>query len=368
MKKLVYLILLLAIGLLLVGCQRDAITPTSLAEEIEHQVNPYIIFGSKASVVVGIIRDEEEAIYAFGQKDLQRGGLPNRHTVYEIGSITKTFTGTLLAQMHLKGQINLIDSIEQYLRGIPVPTYEGKSITLENLATHTSSLPRQPTNFDEFVEDTDNPYQFYTVEALYSFLASYPLAYPPGTEFEYSNVGVDLLGHILGKAVGSDYETAIMQEITTPLNMDNTTLSLNEIQRANMAEPHHGKNIVSYWEANDATQASGAVISDMNDMLLYLKANMGLVPNPLQEAIELAQTPHFKINTHLSVGLNWFVRTEDNNREIVWHNGGTGGFETFIGFDKTAHRGVIILTNTLPIGGSATELGFDILKVITDKY
>ena len=367
MRKHIYIAILVVASLLLVGCQHEEVSPTTLAEEVEHQVRPYIVFGSRASVVVGTVRDGEEAVFAFGQKDFQTGEVPDRYTVYEIGSITKTFTGTLLAQMHLDQQVDLSDTIEQYLPSMKVPTYQDQSITLESLATHTSSLPLLPSNQDEFVKEADNPYKYYTLEALYGFLNTYDLPRSVGSEFEYSNVGVDLLGHLLGRADQSSYESAVTQKIITPLGLTNTTLSLSEAQRENMAEPYKGKNVVSYWDASEATQASGAIIADMNDMLRYLKTNMGLLPSPLYEAMTLAQAPRFAINERLSVGLNWFT-TYEGEREILFHNGATGGFDTFIGFDKDAQTGVVVLTNSSPTGGSTTELGMDLLEVITNKY
>ena len=367
MRKCLYIASLITISLWLIGCQHEEVHPTTLAEEVEHQVRPYIVFGSKVSVVVGIVQDGEEAVFAFGQKDFQEGEVPDRYTVYEIGSITKTFTGTLLSQMHLDRQVALSDTIEQYLPSMKVPTYQGQSITLESLATHTSSLPRLPSNLEEFEGELDNPYKHYTLEALYSFLNTYDLPRSVGSEYEYSNVGVDLLGHLLGRADQSSYESAVTQKIIAPLGLRNTTLSLSEAQSANMAQPYKGKNTVSYWDASEATQGAGAIVADMNDMLRYLKINMGLLPSPLYEAMRLAQAPRFAINERLSVGLNWFTIYE-GEREIIFHNGATGGFDAFIGFDKDAQCGVVVLTNSFLIGGSTTELGMDLLEVIINKY
>ena len=144
-------------------------------------------------------------------------------TIFEIGSVTKVFTSLLLAEMVSRKEVALDDPAAQYLpEPVRMPERSGKAITLLDLSMHCSGLPRVPGNLNP--KDPANPYADYSVDDLYQFLSGYTLPRDPGSEVECSNLGAGLLGHILARRAGTDYETLVRARITEPLSMPDTVL------------------------------------------------------------------------------------------------------------------------------------------------
>lgn len=167
-----------------------------LSHELQTSIERRIAAGIHPGIIIGIVDEAGYHYYSFGQVEMGSDPKPDQDTIYEIGSIGKTFTGTLLADMVVSGQVNLDDPAQTLLpEKVTMPDYKGQPITLEHLATHRSSLPRMPSNFKP--DNPLNPFADYELADLYSFLNSYQLDHPPGTQRLYSNVGFGLLGHLL---------------------------------------------------------------------------------------------------------------------------------------------------------------------------
>jgi D-alanyl-D-alanine-carboxypeptidase/D-alanyl-D-alanine-endopeptidase len=328
----------------------------ALPEDVVASIKERIDFGLTPSIVIGIIDKNGPQYYAFGTKT--QGGEPvDEHSIYEIGSISKTFTATLLADNIVKGKMKAEDPVSKYLpSSVKVPTYTGSSkpITLGNLSDHTSSLPRMPTNMP--ASDPNDPAADYTPELMYAFLSTYTLPREVGSEFEYSNFAVGLLGQIQALAAGTSYEEAITSVITSPLKMKETGITLSERMKDNLAVGHSMGMPVSNNHMN-AMQGAGGIRSSAHDMLLFLSANLGLTKSQLSKAMELAHTPrHEKAGDR--VGLGWFI-SRGSQGDVIAHNGGTGGYRTFAGFVKETGTGVVVLTNS---GSSdADDIGMRLL-------
>jgi len=295
-----------------------------------------------AAVIVD--SDKNEFINA-GIADKKTGQKITQDSLFEIGSITKTFTAVILADMALKGELSLDDPASKHLPvGVTMPRYKGKDITLRHLATHTSALPRLPSNLKP--ANLKNPYADYTPTLMYTFLSSYELKRPVGETTEYSNLGMGLLGHILELKTGLSYEELVSERILEPLGMTNTFIEVPENKRAHLTTGHDGASqATQHWDFGELAGA-GALRSSSADMMLYLRANMGLTTTPLSAAmgmshefqLDMPQEGHY-------IGLAWFTNKAKTN-DIVWHNGATYGYQSFIGFDKAKGRGVIVLTNS----------------------
>jgi CubicO group peptidase (beta-lactamase class C family) len=207
-----------------------------------------------------------------------------------------------------------------------------------------------PSNFSP--KDRNNPYADYTAAQLYAFLSGYELTREIGSQFEYSNLGVGLLGHALALRDGKDYETMMRTRVLGPLGMKSTGLSLTPEMKSRLAIGHGVKGEpTANWDL--ATLAgAGGLRSTANDMLKFLAANLGYEKTPLAEAMTAQlgiRRPAGGPNTEIAY--NWFIQTK-NGRPVVSHNGGTGGYRSFVGFDLQARTGVIVLTNiSSPIGG-----------------
>jgi D-alanyl-D-alanine-carboxypeptidase/D-alanyl-D-alanine-endopeptidase len=310
-------------------------------------------------IVVGVIAPTGRRVVSYGHLDANDPRPLTGDTEFEIGSITKVFTSLLLADMVQRGEVALTDPVARYLpAGTKVPERGGRQITLVDLATHTSGLPRLPTNFQP--KDPANPYADYTVERLYSFLATYELPRDIGASYEYSNLGGGLLGHVLARRAGMDYETLVRTRITDPLGMTNTSVQLSTDERARLAVGHDAQlSSVANWDL-PALAGAGALRSTTNDLLTFLTANLGTLKSTLAPAMAAMLTSRRPTGTPgLEVALGWHVFTRDGN-DLVWHNGGTGGYRSFIGYDSRSGVGVVVLSNAETAAG-IDDIGLHVL-------
>jgi len=307
-------------------------------------------------IVVGIIDEKGTRIISYGH--LKSGGdaIVDGDSVFEIGSVTKVFTTELLADMVAKGEVKLDDPVAKYLLAtVKVPTYNGRQITLQDLATQSSGLPRLPDNL--VPADGANPYADYTVEQLYTFLSGYTLTRDIGAQYEYSNLGMGLLGHALALKAGTNYEALVTQRLCRPLGMTNTSITLSAAAKKRLAIGHNKVGLaVSNWDIPTLAGA-GALRSTVNDMLKFVAANLTLSNTDLKAAMESAQSPRRDVSKGMKLGLGWHIATS-YGAELVWHNGATGGYHSFIGFDKKRQRGVVVLSNS---ENSIDDLGFHLL-------
>jgi D-alanyl-D-alanine-carboxypeptidase/D-alanyl-D-alanine-endopeptidase len=297
-------------------------------------------------IVVGVIEPAGRRIVAYGNFDRKAKRAVNGDTVFEIGSVTKVFTALLLADSVQRGEVALTDPVAQYLPpGTKVPERGGKKITLQDLATHTSGLPRLPSNFAP--KDPANPYADYTVAQLYDFLATYELPRDIGAEYEYSNLGAGLLGHALSRKAGMDYETMVRTRITTPLAMKSTAITLSDAMKKRLATGHDAQlERVPNWDLPTLAGA-GALRSTANDLLNFISANLRSTSSPLAPALSsmlAARRPTSMTGQEIALG--WHIASGAGGREIVWHNGGTGGYRSYLGFDPKSRTGVVVLSNT----------------------
>ena len=321
---------------------------------LEKRVQTKRTFG----VVVGLLDvDGSRRVLAAGSSGAN--GVPlDGNTVFEIGSITKTFTTTLLADMVLKGEVRLDDPVQKFLPGsVKVPARNGKQITLVDLATQSSGLPRMPTNFKP--KDPGNPYPDYGATAMYEFLNGYTLPRDIGEKYEYSNLGMGLLGDALALELGKGYEEAVLERVIRPLGMNDTRITLTPDLERRLA-PGHDQQLrqVPNWDF-DAIAPAGAIRSTVNDMFKYLAANLDSTSRPLGRALALAHQSRREAGTPtMTIGLAWHILKAPGGGSITWHNGGTGGYRTFTGFDLAKHIGVVVLTNSA-IG--ADDIGFHLL-------
>ena len=309
-----------------------------LPARVEKATQERIATGTYQTLVIGVVDGDKSEVLAFGR--LGDGKAPDGNTVYEIGSITKTFTATLLAQAVLSGRVRLDAPVAQLLPDFKIPSRGGKEITLGELATQHSGLPRIPSNL--LPKDPANPYADYDAAKLKAFLAGYGLGRDPGAAYEYSNLGFGLLGYALAQLNHTTYRTLIEAEILQPLGMTMTSAALTEAMNAHLAPGHFFTGeAVNNWDF-DVLAGAGAIRSTANDMLRYLQANIGVERSPLTAAMKLAQQPRRNMVGTNRIGLAWIT----TDKGIVWHNGQTGGYRSFLGFTADGRRGVVILANT----------------------
>ncbi|MFD2366774.1 serine hydrolase [Pseudoduganella sp. GCM10020061] len=308
-----------------------------LDDDLRAALQARVDTGELASVVVGIIDSGESAIHTFGKP----GAVPTGQTVYEIGSVSKTFTGLLLAQAARSGAVRLEQPVAELLPGYRVPDFAGKHITLLDLATQSSGLPRLPNNMRP--ARMDNPYAGYRAAELQAFLAAHKLAREPGKSYEYSNLGFGLLGFALARHAGTSYDELVRTRIAAPLGMESTAVVLTPSMRARLATGHDAEGRpVANWDM-DTMAGAGAIRSNAHDMVRYVQAMMTAAAD---SPYALARQPvRPAAGKDVRIGLGWHVNAV-RGTPVVWHNGMTGGYASFAGFTADGKRGVVVLTNS----------------------
>jgi len=254
------------------------------------------------------------------------------------------FTALLLANMAERGEVALRDPVVKYLPpGTKMPERNGRSITPVDLATHTSGLPRLPTNMSP--KDPNNPYADYSVKQLYEFLSTYQLSRDIGSQYEYSNLGGGLLGHALALRAGMSYEDLVESRICAPLGMNSTRITLTPEMKGRLAGGHNAAlETVENWDLPTLAGA-GALRSTANDLLTFVAANLGYTKSPLASAMAaMLKERRPTGQPGLEVALGWHIFTT-GGKEIIWHNGGTGGYRSFMGLGPKARVGGVVLSN-----------------------
>jgi len=310
-------------------------------------------------ISVGIYENGKISYINFGLANIETQTSVSSKTLFEIGSITKTFTTSLLAHAIIKDGVKLEENAQAYLpSSFSLPQKSGKQITLLNLATARSGLPRLPGNLSP--ADPQNPYIDYTEKELMAFLNNYELTRELGSQYEYSNFGVGFLGYVLTVKYKQSYSALVKQIILNPLNMAQTFVSGERKNEKLVATGYTDKSPVKAWTWTDQSVLTGAggLISNAEDMMKYLVAQMETSVPSLQKAFQLTRQERADAgNLTYQIGLGWHIA----DHKYIWHNGGTGGFRSFAGYDPEKKRAIIILTNST---NGADDLGFHWLNEV----
>ncbi|MEK6152538.1 serine hydrolase [Flavobacteriaceae bacterium 3-367] len=324
--------------------------PVEVVETIEKRIS----VGATPSIALAVIDSSGVHYFNFGKTSYD-GTEVDEYTIYEIGSISKVFTGIMLARQVLDGDIRLDDRINDLLPdSITVPVTGNSEITIGNLTDHTSGLPRMPNNFEP--ANPNNPYADYTVEKMYGFISNYQPVRAVGSEYEYSNLAQGLLGHLLATNKNTTYEDLMVRTIADPLEMHDTRIEFTKRMKENLALGHNDGKVVENWDIPTLAGA-GAIRSSTSDMAKFISDNLGYEDSPLRAAMELSHKVRHKKAGAMSVAMAWHIKKGENG-DVIWHNGGTGGYRTFVGFVKETGKGVVLLSNS---STGADDIGFYLL-------
>lgn len=308
------------------------------------------------SLVVGVVADGRRWVVGVGTVD---GAAPDARTLYEIGSISKVLTSLALADAVVRGETTLETPVAD-LVGAPVGAHPDGPIRLVDLATHTSGLPRLDLGM-AFAPGFDlaDPYARYDADRLYAFLATVRPATSPGAAYEYSNLGGGLLGFALAQRADEPYADLVRQRVLAPLGMDETWVAVPDSAASHFAEGHGPDGApVPHWTWTEATAGAGGWRSSAADLLTLAEAALDPASTPLAQALELSMTPRAEIGAGQQIGLGWHTgRIAD--APVVWHNGGTGGFRSFLVVAPGTGRAVVVLTNRQ---ASVDALGAEVLR------
>jgi CubicO group peptidase (beta-lactamase class C family) len=313
---------------------------TNLDSIVQQAAGAYMINKNVAGFSIGIFHHGETRTYNFGETKKGNGEIPTENTIYEIGSVTKTFTGILLADAVLQGKIKLNDDIRTYLDGnFPNLQYEGHPIKVVDLSNHTSGLPSQP-KLSNSNEDPFSPSLHFNEKMLNDILHDIKPDTIPGTKRAYSNFAVGLLGIILEKIYGMNYEQLLKKYILEAYGMKQTKIFLSAQDRKNFAQGYdiEGKE-TPYWY-NMLAEPAGGIRSTTHDMLLYMQEQL----NSKDSAAWLSHQLTFG-NMKEGTGLNWGIYTTKKGYLRWSHDGGTDGFTSLCLIYPELNSGIILLTN-----------------------
>ena len=306
----------------------------TLEDAVREKITPFAEGLTAGGIVVGAMRGGESIVVTFG--------VATRHGLYDLGSITKPFTGILLAEMVRRGDVSLDDHVSAFL---PDEVTAPPGVTLLALATHSSGLPSIPPNFEP--ADMDNPWATFTRDVMYEALSSTNLEFEPGSKSSYSNFGFDLLGHALELAGGQSFAELLEERVCRPLGLAKTRVFTETLP--------HGY-VQGYRRTGEPTPAwtsplpgAGGASSTIDDLLAFAAANLDPASTPIAESLEAAQAPRIDDGERMHVCLGWHIIDHRDGSPIVWHNGGTGGFRSFIALHPASGTAVAALCNN---GGS----------------
>jgi len=324
-------------------------------------------------MVVGVLDHGGSRLFSMGKLDNGTDREIDGDTIFEIGSVTKVFTSLLALEMERRGEITLDDPVAKYLpEAVTLPIYEGRQITLRNLAAQDSGLPWNSDELEKILSRDPNKAALaefkaacdaYTAKELYAFLSRYKLTKPPGTEFQYSNVGMGLLGHAIALKAGEPYESLIVERIARPLEMESTMITIAPAQEGRLARGHWADGKPSENIRFQVLSSAGGLLSTANDMLKFLAANLAIVQSeliPLMEKMQVVR--HIGEVRFGRTAMPWFDEGmyQPPGSDLWGHGGGGFGYLAFIGFDKKKRRAVMVLSNQMAVNPSG--VGWTILQ------
>jgi CubicO group peptidase (beta-lactamase class C family) len=336
---------------------------TELDKKIDSIVQPFMFESKTVGLSIGILKNGNTYFYNYGETKKDNRQIPTSKNLYEIGSITKTFTGLLLAKAIVENKMALNDPVNKYLpKNIPAIKLGNDTLKIVHLCNHTSGLPPLPDNFG--ATSLINPYKNYDAAKLNTYLKKAKLSYKPGEKFAYCNLAVGLLGNILEGVYKMPFDKMVTKFISSQAGMSSTKQFLTKNDSALFTQGYN-ENILpnNQWDFK-ALAAAGCIRSNTDDMLKYAVMNMPPSANAitdivLKNAISLSHQPTFDAGQQ-KIAINWFIQNWGWGN-ILFHGGQTGGYKSFLAINPTSNNAVVILSNT---GVNNDEVGVKFLQYI----
>ena len=347
---------------------------------VEDIIKKHVKKSKIPGISVGLITETNTSVFNYGEIKKESGIEPTPDTIYEIGSMTKTFTAILTAQLQEEGLLSLQDPITKFLPEFENSEFDRKKVTLFHLLTHTSGSVEFPIKVFipqilsiMFSGKSRIPQYEYNTQDFLNFVSKLKLKNSPGSTFSYSNTGLGLAGKILERITNSTYEELVKNQICDELEMKDTGINIFETHKNRLATGYTIRNKKADYWTKPAIESAGSLYSTVSDMLKFLKANLGLSKTKLSPALEYCHSTKVEPKIPLSMKfstrllgvrlskfrLGWFVYPKENT-EIIGHAGGTEGFTSFMAINPENKSGVVILTNRAlrPVD----KLGMELLK------
>jgi CubicO group peptidase (beta-lactamase class C family) len=317
---------------------------------VERAARKFMSDARAVGLSVGVLKGGKTYTYNYGEVEKGKGRLPTRHTLYEIGSVTKTLTGVLLARAAVEGRVKLDDDVRKYLDGdYPNLEFDGRPVRLVHLSNHTSRLPHVLPGRPELFKDP-NPFELpkilteiernYTRDDFYRDLHKVRLDKAPGSDFKYSNAAAQLLGFILERVYRAPYERLVAEKIARPLKMRETMLTPSAAESKRLAKGHYENGSVAL-PVTPQSQAAGGLRSSVSDMLRYVEFHL----DEGDEVVKLSHRPTWGDIKYYASGLSWQMNMTQGGRRRIWQSGGTFGFSSYCAVFPELGLGLVLLSN-----------------------
>lgn len=312
--------------------------------------------GRGTGAAVGVVRSGRLSVVSRGVIRLDHDQPPSSDSIFQIASLTKVFTGLLLADAVVRGELGLDDPLDLHLP-VPAPRFEGRSISLRDLATHTSGLPLRPESRTD--RSQDDPYAGYGEADLHADLQAVRLTRPPGSAFEYSNLGYGLLGAAISNRLGRSYEELLARRILDPLGMDETRLIPSASMRSRMMQGYDPQFApMRPWDFG-ALAPAGGLYSSIRDLGKFVALWTGSDQPLSRIALSMLGVSRPGDDPHTSMAIGWRI-VRRNGRTLAWSNGNGGGVRSFIGLSPGDATAVIAFANMATAGG-VDDIGLHVL-------
>ena len=323
------------------------------SRDVHERMRSAVSGGKVGAAVVGIYERGDVSIQGYGQTRIDRPQQPDGETLFEIGSITKVFTAIMVQRLVEHGKLDWDAPISRYLTELQFENESVGAITLRSLATHSSGLPHLPSNFSP--SDMQDPYADYGHGHLSAFLSTFD-PFWLSSRLVYSNLGFGVLGSIAAAAAGVDYPAAVKQFVLAPLGMARSFAAYPPVTDPNAASGYSDGALVPAWTF-DAIAGAGAVVSSTNDLMRLIHASLEPDASALHAAIAATQVRQ----RERDMGLAWQMTSDSEGNAVHWHNGGTGGYASFLALHPAQSKGWVILASSSEHAW-VTELGMSLLQ------
>ena len=316
------------------------------------------VFPNNTQLSIAIIKDGLVSYFGINKENDTISTIDNQKSIFEIGSISKVFTSTLLANFVIDGKVKLNDNINDYLKD---PIKNSTEISFIDLANHTSGLPRLPSNLDLTNVDPENPYKEYKEKELEDYVTN-QLELSNKGENQYSNLGAGLLGYTLSKIENDTYESLLQNKIFSKYDMQNSTTDITTI-KGNLVKGLNNEGIeVPNWDLA-VLAGAGAIFSTVEDLSQFAISQFEYK----NKELELTRVKTFELNKNMDIGLGWHILKNKSDNLWYWHNGGTGGYSSSMVIEEKSKNGIIILSNVSafnPNMGNIDKLCFELMKTL----
>ncbi|HEY9534473.1 MAG TPA: serine hydrolase domain-containing protein [Mucilaginibacter sp.] len=333
---------------------------TRVDSAADKAISPYIQTMGNVGLSAAVFYKGDTYFYNYGERQKGHYNLPDNHTLYDIGSITKTFTSTLLAIAVNQKKVTLETLIAKYLPDSVANNPDLQKITFKQLANHTSGFPRDDLGYRIKVTDANQPLKNYNASDLFKFLKHFKQTTQPGTEYKYSNLAVGLLGVLLERIYQKPFPELVSQYITTPLKMSETGLFVDSLKTKDLAQGYDMFIEPVPYVKLAAIRSAGDIKSSTSDLITYAKAQLSTKESTLNAAFQLTHQVTFDKGNSI-VGLVWYYYPDSRN--ILQHAGATYGYRAAVCIDLNKQIAVAVLTNNASNGN---EVGWNLIKAIQE--